>query len=396
MQSISQCQSGSDGELYFPPPSPQRLNSVSTMASESTSSPPLPQTRLNSYCGAIPEEDDVQTEMRDGERASLRGGIALSDSSARTGDDDDKHIAANMPKSFGDNPVSEGKRALRRRSKPIISGSTRPWLANARHSSEKLNYPESSEDTIDFERKTRTGDQTGKDCCSEKAVFDASFGSRSSRRFENDLTLVVESNPLRSLAMSRRLLASSSFNSLSFVSFKQDDDCSMNHGSDRNIEENGEKKQIRGIEDRQNATVLLKSDLHDKKAVRLHTTSSWLSISPAGLNPYDRLRRTSSAPVTSDIYDYEPSRHDVCVSSLPPELADRFDMRQPSCNTVERYNSQYEAAKHEDNNDDEKDCDNQEDDVESITFIRSWRTSNSGDRHGSCPETGKRTGWCEA
>ena len=305
-------------------------------------------------------------------------------------------MATNSPTSSRDSPVLERRRALRRRSKPILTGSIRPRLAIERRSSEKLDYPKSSGDIAGSERETKSNVQTSDKCCSRKAAFTSCFGSKSPRRFENELTFVAEPNPLRSLAMSRRLLASSSFNSLSFVSFKHDDDCSTHHGRDRNLKVDNGKAQIRCS--RQYATVSLKSDLHDKKAVRLHATSSSLLGSPTGLNPFDRLRRTSSAPVTLNKYDNETGTNDAYIANSAQDSVEKPNTNQPSCCIVARCITLPNAAKDDDNKDDEEAyrIDDNDDDGKSITFLHSWRTSSSGDRYSLSPETEKMTGWCEA
>ena len=395
MRSISHFQSGSEGIFYSAPPSPQRPNSVSTVASASTSSSSLSQTQFNNYFSTIPEEGNPQTVMQSDERADLREDMAPDTSPARTDHDGNGHMAANMSTSLGNITVHGRRHALRRRSQPIISGSPRPKLAIARRSSEKLDHSEHCERNIDSERQTGTCDRNSGDCCSSKAAFTSCSGSMSTHKFENESTFIAGPNPLRSLAMSRRLLASSSFTSPSFVSLKRDDGCSTHHNSDGNFEESNEKIQFRGIEDRQNATILLKSDLHDKKAVRLHTASSSLLASPTSFNLYDRLRRTWSAPATSDKYCHETDSCNAYVGNSAQASAEKTDIRQSPYNMVKRCIALSEAAKDDNNNDDGEDCGDNEDDIESITFLRSWRTSCSGDRHGFHPEIGKRTGWYE-
>ena len=281
----------------------------------------------------------------------------------------------------------EGRRTLRRRSTPSIMSIVRPRLAIGIASSERVAHSEVFEDAMQPREQAAISPEASSDCCPKKVVSTFNFGSTSSHGCEKELKLITESNPLRSLAKSRRLLASSSFNSLSFVDCGNGDNCGVD-GNNGHQEEVNEESHVRTSEDQQIKTILLKSDLHDKRAVRMHATSSSPLASPITSAPSERPRRASSAPETSVVNGCSKSNKKACIDYWSQRSAGKLNTRRSSYSLMQRKVALLSANEYDDNDNDEEEYSDENE--ENVIILRSWKTTVSGN---VLSETDKETGW---
>lgn len=375
MQSCFRSWSRSSSQSRSAPASPSRHNSASTLASTSTSSFTLSQTHFNSYFGTIPEESDqqltTQSEGRSGE-----GHEKATDVSVSNGQEDNcASGAATVQTISNKSRIHLGNRTLRRRSSPLIHSMVKPRLAAEQGSSEDHECSEKYEDAL----------QDGKRYIEGPQVPVSAISSELSE--EEKSKLVAEPNPLRSLAESRRLLATSSTHSLSFANHERDDgddgvDCQSQNNDDVN-----QKSWARGLEDQQSTSILLKSDLHDKKAVRINTTSSLGLTSPLSSAPSDRPRRTSSAPETPMMKEYCTNSNEIHSADWSQGSLNQIKVKRSSGNLTQKKVRLLSTDKYSEDNDEEANCSYE--DEGRVVILYSWKSAVSD----NFLETNEQTGW---